>query len=148
VRSCGAGNQQIDAAASEAGRDPASIRRIINIQGMIGERPRPRGQRSRLATWPVEPLAGPAGWWIETLTGFLEDGFDTIVFWPVDESPGQVEAVRSRRCSTTSASPADLVRAFVQASPSIWSDSSHNRSASNGRPRTGRRRSSRTPLPS
>jgi len=36
-----AGNQQIDAAASEAGRDPASIRRIINIQGMIGERPAP-----------------------------------------------------------------------------------------------------------
>jgi hypothetical protein len=38
-----------------------------------------------------EPLPGPAGWWVETIAGFAEDGFDTIVFWPVDRSPGQVE---------------------------------------------------------
>jgi hypothetical protein len=38
-----------------------------------------------------EPLAGPADWWVETLAGFVEDGFDTLVFWPVDPSPGQVE---------------------------------------------------------
>jgi hypothetical protein len=37
------------------------------------------------------PLAGPPGWWAETLAGFARDGFDTLVFWPVDRSPGQVE---------------------------------------------------------
>ena len=31
----------------------------------------------------TEPLAGPPEWWAETLTGFAEDGFDTLVFWPV-----------------------------------------------------------------
>jgi hypothetical protein len=38
-----------------------------------------------------EPLAGPAAWWAETLAGFVDDGFDTLVFWPVDTTPGQVE---------------------------------------------------------
>src|SRR5579859_1735628 len=32
-----AGNEQIDEAAEKAGRDPSSIRRLINIQGLIGE---------------------------------------------------------------------------------------------------------------
>ena len=32
-----AGNEQIDASAEKAGRDPGSIRRIINLQGLIGE---------------------------------------------------------------------------------------------------------------
>src|SRR4051795_10026556 len=36
-----AGNEQIDAAAEKAGRDPGSIRRIINVQGVIGEAPAP-----------------------------------------------------------------------------------------------------------
>ena len=30
---------------------------------------------------------------METIAGFVADGFDTIVFWPVDPSPGQVEAL-------------------------------------------------------
>jgi hypothetical protein len=38
-----------------------------------------------------EPLAGPAEWWVETLAGFMEDGFHTLVFWPVDTAPGQVQ---------------------------------------------------------
>ena len=36
-----------------------------------------------------EPLPGPAGWWVETIAGFAEDGFDTIVFWPVDPRRGR-----------------------------------------------------------
>jgi hypothetical protein len=40
-----------------------------------------------------EPLAGPAGWWAETIHGFFRDGFDTFVFWPVDATPGQVESL-------------------------------------------------------
>ena len=86
-----AGNQQIDEAAATAGRDPRSIRRLLNVQGLIGD-----GEPPRRADLPVgylagEPLAGPAGRWVETITGFVEDGFDTIVFWPVDRSPEQVE---------------------------------------------------------
>jgi hypothetical protein len=38
-----------------------------------------------------EPLAGPADWWVQTLTGFVDDGFDTFVFWPVHTTPDQVE---------------------------------------------------------
>ena len=86
-----AGNQQVDAAAEAVGRDPSHIRRILNLQGVIGEsRARPGGRAAgRLPAW--EPLAGPPEWWAETLIGFAEDGFDTLVFWPVDPSPGQVE---------------------------------------------------------
>jgi hypothetical protein len=28
---------------------------------------------------------------VETLATFVDDGFDTLVFWPVDTVPGQVE---------------------------------------------------------
>ena len=36
-----AGNEQIDVAAEKAGRDPGSIRRTINVQGVIGEQRAP-----------------------------------------------------------------------------------------------------------
>jgi alkanesulfonate monooxygenase SsuD/methylene tetrahydromethanopterin reductase-like flavin-dependent oxidoreductase (luciferase family) len=88
-----AGNQRIDAAAEKAGRDPRAIRRIINLQGLIGEGPAPARSELPVGYLAGEPLAGPAGWWLETLASFLEDGFDTIVFWPVDPAPGQVEAL-------------------------------------------------------
>jgi alkanesulfonate monooxygenase SsuD/methylene tetrahydromethanopterin reductase-like flavin-dependent oxidoreductase (luciferase family) len=86
-----AGNEQIDAAAVGAGREPGSIRRILNLQGVIGEPPAPPRAALRVGYLAGEPLSGPAGWWAETLAGFVDDGFDTIVFWPVDPSPGQVE---------------------------------------------------------
>jgi alkanesulfonate monooxygenase SsuD/methylene tetrahydromethanopterin reductase-like flavin-dependent oxidoreductase (luciferase family) len=85
------GNRQIDEAAEKAGRDPGSIRRLINVQGVIGDQPAPRRSELRVGYLAGEPLAGPAGWWVETIAGFADDGFDTIVFWPVDPSPGQVE---------------------------------------------------------
>jgi alkanesulfonate monooxygenase SsuD/methylene tetrahydromethanopterin reductase-like flavin-dependent oxidoreductase (luciferase family) len=86
-----AGNVRIDAAAQDAGRDPREIRRILNLQGIIGERRSPPGGRLPVGSMAGEPLAGPPGWWAETFAGFAEDGFDTLVFWPVDPSPGQVE---------------------------------------------------------
>jgi hypothetical protein len=76
---------------SRAGRDPRSIRRLINVQGLIGEQPAPSRSELPVGYLAGEPLAGPAGWWVETIAGLVEDGFDTIVFWPVDPSPGQVE---------------------------------------------------------
>src|ERR1700704_166106 len=86
-----AGNEQIDEAADKAGRDPRSIRRLINVQGLIGDKAPPPRSELPVGYLGGEPLAGPAAWWLETIAGFAEDGFDTIVFWPVDPSPGQVE---------------------------------------------------------
>ncbi|MCW3064609.1 MAG: putative F420-dependent oxidoreductase [Solirubrobacterales bacterium] len=86
-----AANGQIDAAAENAGRDPASIRRIINLQGVIGDQAAPPRSELPVGYLAGEPLAGPVDWWVQTLTGFADDGFDTIVFWPVDPTPAQVE---------------------------------------------------------
>jgi alkanesulfonate monooxygenase SsuD/methylene tetrahydromethanopterin reductase-like flavin-dependent oxidoreductase (luciferase family) len=86
-----AGNQRTDAAAADAGRDPRHIRRVLNLQGVIGESRTPPGERLPVGYLAGEPLAGPPEWWAEMLTGFAGDGFDTLVFWPVDPSPGQVE---------------------------------------------------------
>jgi hypothetical protein len=58
---------------------------------VIGDQSAPRRSELRVGYLAGEPLAGPAGWWAETLDGFVDDGFDTIVFWPVDPSPDQVE---------------------------------------------------------
>jgi alkanesulfonate monooxygenase SsuD/methylene tetrahydromethanopterin reductase-like flavin-dependent oxidoreductase (luciferase family) len=88
-----AGNEQIDAAAEKAGRDPAAIRRIVNVQGLIGEGPAPARSELPVGYLAGEPMAGPAGWWAETIDGFFADGFDTFVFWPVDPTPGQVESL-------------------------------------------------------
>jgi alkanesulfonate monooxygenase SsuD/methylene tetrahydromethanopterin reductase-like flavin-dependent oxidoreductase (luciferase family) len=86
-----AGNDMIDAAAEKAGRDPHSIRRILNVQGVIGDGPAPPRSSLPVGYLAGEPLAGPPGWWVETLAGFVADGFDTLVFWPVDAAPAQVE---------------------------------------------------------
>ena len=86
-----AGNERIDAAAEKAGRHPGSIRRILNVQGMIGEASAPSRSELPVGYLAGEPLAGPVGWWVETLAGFVDDGFDTLVFWPVDDTPRQVE---------------------------------------------------------
>ncbi len=88
-----AGHETIDAAAEKAGRDPGSIRRIINVQGLIGDGPAPPRSELPVGYLAGEPLAGPPDWWVETLAGFVEDRFDTLVFWPVDPSPSQVEAL-------------------------------------------------------
>jgi alkanesulfonate monooxygenase SsuD/methylene tetrahydromethanopterin reductase-like flavin-dependent oxidoreductase (luciferase family) len=90
-----AGNELIDAVAREAGRDPAKIRRILNVQGLIGERPPPRRSDLGVGYLAGEPLGGPPGWWAETIASLADDGFDTIVFWPVDPSPRQVELLIS-----------------------------------------------------
>jgi alkanesulfonate monooxygenase SsuD/methylene tetrahydromethanopterin reductase-like flavin-dependent oxidoreductase (luciferase family) len=86
-----AANELIDATAEKAGRDPRSIRRILNLQGVIGDGPAPPRSELPVGYLAGEPLAGPADWWVETLAGFVDDGFDTLVFWPVETAPEQVE---------------------------------------------------------
>jgi alkanesulfonate monooxygenase SsuD/methylene tetrahydromethanopterin reductase-like flavin-dependent oxidoreductase (luciferase family) len=86
-----AGNATIDAAAEKAGRDPGEIRRIVNIQGLIGEPPGPSRAELPVGYLMGEPLVGPVDWWVEELAGFVDDGFDTLIFWPVDATSDQVE---------------------------------------------------------
>ena len=88
-----AGNERIDEAAEKAGRDPRSIRRIVNVQGMIGDGPAPARSELPVGYLAGEPLSGPADWWAETIEGFFGDGFDTFVFWPVDATAAQVESL-------------------------------------------------------
>jgi alkanesulfonate monooxygenase SsuD/methylene tetrahydromethanopterin reductase-like flavin-dependent oxidoreductase (luciferase family) len=86
-------NELIDVTAAEAGRDPKAIRRIVNVQGLIGDGPAPPRSALPVGYLSGEPLAGPPGWWAETIAGLVEDGFDSIVFWPVERSPRQVEVL-------------------------------------------------------
>jgi alkanesulfonate monooxygenase SsuD/methylene tetrahydromethanopterin reductase-like flavin-dependent oxidoreductase (luciferase family) len=90
-----AGNELIDATAEAAGRDPRSIRRLINVQGVIGDRSAPTRSELPVGFLAGEPLSGPPEWWAETITSLAGDGFDTIIFWPVERSPRQVELLAS-----------------------------------------------------
>jgi alkanesulfonate monooxygenase SsuD/methylene tetrahydromethanopterin reductase-like flavin-dependent oxidoreductase (luciferase family) len=104
-------NALIDETAREAGRDPVQIRRIINFQGVIGDAPAPARDSLPVGYLAGEPLAGPLPFWEETLAGFVADGFDTLVFWPVDASREQVERLAEVRHVLTSDDAA--VRAVV-----------------------------------
>lgn len=69
----------IDEAARSVGRDPAGIRRMLNIGGQITDGAS-EGQ-----------LVGPAGQWVEEISAMvLEYGFDTFIFWPEDDPVDQI----------------------------------------------------------
>ena len=61
------------------------------MQRLIGEQPAPSRSELPVGYLAGEPLAGSAEWWVETCAGFVDDGFDTLVFWPVDTAPAQVD---------------------------------------------------------
>ena len=68
-------NRLIDEEAYSAGRDPADIRRMLNISGTITD-----GEIDGMTV-------GPPDHWIEQLVGLvLDHGFDTFIFWP-QEAP-------------------------------------------------------------
>jgi alkanesulfonate monooxygenase SsuD/methylene tetrahydromethanopterin reductase-like flavin-dependent oxidoreductase (luciferase family) len=70
--------RQLDDAAAQAGRDPASIRRILNVNGVITD-----GATNGM-------LQGPVNQWAEELTDLaLTYGFDTFIFW--GEGEGQLQ---------------------------------------------------------
>lgn len=70
--------KRLDDAASEAGRDPASLRRIMNVNGTITD-----GASSGI-------LQGPVDQWVDELTNLaISYGFDTFIF--SGEGEGQVE---------------------------------------------------------
>jgi alkanesulfonate monooxygenase SsuD/methylene tetrahydromethanopterin reductase-like flavin-dependent oxidoreductase (luciferase family) len=70
----------IDEAARNAGRDPSSIRRLANVNGLIAD-----GEASGF-------LNGPVDHWVETLTDMARNyGFDGFVLWPEEDPLGQTE---------------------------------------------------------
>ncbi|MFI7608680.1 LLM class flavin-dependent oxidoreductase [Micromonospora sp. NPDC049366] len=70
----------IDGSARAAGRDPAAIRRIYNVIGVIGTA---RGVRG---------LSGGVEQWADTLADWSTRlRFDTFIFWPVAEPQSQLE---------------------------------------------------------
>ncbi|HJR82135.1 MAG TPA: LLM class flavin-dependent oxidoreductase [Anaerolineales bacterium] len=68
---------QLDEATSKAGRDPASLRRILNVSGEITD-----GASNG-------SLRGPVNQWLDELTNLsVNYGFDTFMFW--GEGDGQL----------------------------------------------------------
>ena len=64
------GSARLDDAAAGAGRDPAEIRRVVNVNGQITD-----GTRLGL-------LRGPVDQWVDELTDLAVGyGFDTFMFW-------------------------------------------------------------------
>ncbi len=72
----------VDAAATNAGRDPAEIRHAYNVSGTITDGERGEG-----------PLDGPPAHWAETLADWADRlAVDTFIFWPRgDDAVAQVE---------------------------------------------------------
>jgi len=74
---------QLDEAALKAGRDPASIRRILNVSGEITD-----GESKGI-------LHGPLDQWVDELTDLaVTYGFDTFVLWA--EGEGQLPRFAER----------------------------------------------------
>ena len=71
-------SKRLDDSAAEAGRDPASIRRILNVNGVITD-----GASNGI-------LQGPVNQWVDELTNLtITYGFDTFIFW--GEGEGQLQ---------------------------------------------------------
>jgi alkanesulfonate monooxygenase SsuD/methylene tetrahydromethanopterin reductase-like flavin-dependent oxidoreductase (luciferase family) len=69
--------KRLEDAAAEAGREPASIRRILNVNGTITD-----GATNGM-------LQGPVNQWVDELTDLaMIYGFDTFIFW--GEGDGQL----------------------------------------------------------
>ena len=80
------GSVRLDDAAAEAGRDPAEIRRVVNVNGQITG-----GTHHGL-------LRGPVDQWVDELTDMAVGyGFDTFMFWGEgeDQLPRFAEEVAS-----------------------------------------------------
>jgi alkanesulfonate monooxygenase SsuD/methylene tetrahydromethanopterin reductase-like flavin-dependent oxidoreductase (luciferase family) len=70
-------NQIIDAAARDAGRDPATITRLYNVMGLITPEDR-------------DLFNGPVGRWAQTLTALHADAqMNAFVFWPTGDRERQ-----------------------------------------------------------
>jgi alkanesulfonate monooxygenase SsuD/methylene tetrahydromethanopterin reductase-like flavin-dependent oxidoreductase (luciferase family) len=85
------GQKIVDEAAEGAGRDPASILRLLNLGGTITA---PGSEAGTTAPRPGQSsggLSGPPGFWQDLLGELREIGFEAFIFWPSDPTAEQVE---------------------------------------------------------
>jgi alkanesulfonate monooxygenase SsuD/methylene tetrahydromethanopterin reductase-like flavin-dependent oxidoreductase (luciferase family) len=79
----------IDAATREAGRDPAAVRRLLNISGAIGDVAVEDGESTGSLSGG---LTGSIDDWVKNVADLATDtGFDTFLFWPSVPDVRQVE---------------------------------------------------------
>jgi alkanesulfonate monooxygenase SsuD/methylene tetrahydromethanopterin reductase-like flavin-dependent oxidoreductase (luciferase family) len=72
---------RLDESAIAAGRDPAMIRRILNLSGQITDRERCEGA-----------FEGPVDQWVETLAMWANEyGVDAFIVWPPDSGTGLID---------------------------------------------------------
>jgi alkanesulfonate monooxygenase SsuD/methylene tetrahydromethanopterin reductase-like flavin-dependent oxidoreductase (luciferase family) len=87
VEELAAARARIDAAASKAGRDPASIRRIANVNGVIADGP------------VTGYLHGPPAHWVEELSRLRDEfGFDGFVLWSEGDMIEQIGRFAAEVC--------------------------------------------------
>jgi alkanesulfonate monooxygenase SsuD/methylene tetrahydromethanopterin reductase-like flavin-dependent oxidoreductase (luciferase family) len=84
-----AAQDRIDAAARAAGRDPAGIRRVIQLVGTVTDVP---STTSRPRSGPGgQPIRTTPDIWAAIIAGFaLEEQFDTVNLVLEHETPGQL----------------------------------------------------------
>jgi alkanesulfonate monooxygenase SsuD/methylene tetrahydromethanopterin reductase-like flavin-dependent oxidoreductase (luciferase family) len=73
--------QRIDEAATKAGRDPAEVRRMVNVAGSIDA-----------GTTGAAGISGSVDDWVDLLTRWATElGIDTFILWPTTPGERQVE---------------------------------------------------------
>jgi alkanesulfonate monooxygenase SsuD/methylene tetrahydromethanopterin reductase-like flavin-dependent oxidoreductase (luciferase family) len=72
------GLEVIEEGASKSGRDPGSIRRVLNVGGLV-------------TPAQGEGMVGPPAYWAEELSRLAAIGMDAFVFWPAQDEERQVE---------------------------------------------------------
>ena len=69
--------RRIDDAARAAGRDPAGLRKVYNISGLVGPE-------------AGEPFRGPVAQWVDQLAAVHGLGMNGFVFWPAGDHERQI----------------------------------------------------------
>lgn len=71
--------RRVEAAAAQTGRDPAAIRKVYNLNGLIGDAAQ-------------GPFHGPAEQWVEDILSLVEDvGMNAFASWPDRDHRAQIE---------------------------------------------------------
>src|SRR3954447_11987691 len=74
----GEATSRIDQAAADAGRDPASLRKVYNLNGIIG-------------TESADPFRGSPDQWVEEVVRLVQVfGMNAFSFWPETDPQDQI----------------------------------------------------------
>ena len=74
----GEASERIDDAAASAGRDPATLRKVYNVSGMIGPASR-------------QPFVGPPAQWVDDIVDVVRRfRMNTFAYWPADDYDRQI----------------------------------------------------------